>query len=184
MVTWGPVKMCKISKVWGAGSLSLRGSKNISTQVREEVKLLLLACRLGLNTTGHWGLREKRREVMKRKTGHKVLRRRTDRFVVPNEGTKVKVLVCRYLVGWSLGEMQGFEGLGKNLWGATGTASRWTRYWGLHRGNHLGLFWGNIPANDGGTIIELSICRPTWKANLPRAPWGFFLIEVFDLWVK
>ncbi len=51
---------------------------------------------------------------MKKKKGHTVL----------NEGTKVKVVVCRYLVGWSLGKMQGFEGLGKNLWGATGTASR------------------------------------------------------------
>lgn len=74
--------------------MSLRGSKNISTQVREEVELLLLACRLGLSTTGDWGLRQKRWEGMKRKAGHNLIpRRRNNYSVVPNESTNVWVVV-------------------------------------------------------------------------------------------
>lgn len=49
-------KMCKVGKVGGAGSLSGWSSKNVSSQVREQVKLLLLSSAVSLGTTKRWRL--------------------------------------------------------------------------------------------------------------------------------
>lgn len=57
------VEMCKVSKTGAAACIHVgRGSKDISTQVTEEVKLLVMELLLmSMSTTHHWRLAETRK---------------------------------------------------------------------------------------------------------------------------
>lgn len=56
------VEMCKVSKTGAGACVQVRrGSKDVSTQVTEEVKLLVMELLLmGLSTAHHWRLVETR----------------------------------------------------------------------------------------------------------------------------
>lgn len=65
LFTWLAWKMCKVGKVGGGGRLGRRGSKDVTTQVWQQVKLFLLGCDVSLGAPQPRGLgtRYKRSKV-------------------------------------------------------------------------------------------------------------------------
>lgn len=111
-LTWLAWKMCKVGKVGGAGSLCVWSSKDVSSQVREQVKLLLLSSAVGLGTNKPWRLEKKNKRgfyncLGRDQWGEQSHQHRTSGLL--SDCTQVVtwrsgvLLSCRLLRGWTSG---------------------------------------------------------------------------------